>query len=313
MAVDRLLVNLDLNLLVTLDVLLRERNVTRAAERLGCSQPTASTSLARLRRHFDDELLYRAGGRYELTPIAVRLAARTGPAVESVRRVFDVRGAFDPATAAREFTILMSDYAVAVLGPVLTELVARAGPGMRLRLHQVTPHTVDHAPETLRAVDGILLPHGFVTGLPRTDLYQDRWVCVVARDNAAVGERLGLEQLRELPWVVLHDRPTAFAPPVRQLRMLGVEPRVEIVVDGFLQMPFLVAGGDRVALLPARLAHRVAPAAGLRVLDCPFDAFPLTEAFWWHPLYGGDAGHAWLRGILTEAAGALGAARPDRG
>ncbi|KAB2386311.1 LysR family transcriptional regulator [Actinomadura montaniterrae] len=309
MSVDRLLVNLDLNLLVTLDVLLRERNVTRAAEQLGCSQPTVSAALARLRRHFGDELLHRAGSRYELTPLAVQVAARTPPAVEGIRRVFDVRAEFDPATVEREFTIITSDYAVAVLGPIVARLVAERAPGVRLRMQQTGPHVVDHATETLRTVDGVILPHGFLADMPYTDLYEDRWVCVVARDNPAVGERLTLAQLREMPWVMLYHRPTAFAPAAQQLRMIGIEPRVDIVVDGFLQMPFLIAGSDRIALLQEQLARRIADAGGVRVLECPFDAVPLAEAFWWHPMYRSDVAHAWLRELLMEAADELKAAR----
>ncbi|MFD0689663.1 LysR family transcriptional regulator [Actinomadura fibrosa] len=313
MTVDRLLINLDLNLLVTLDVLLRERNVTWAAEHLGCSQPTVSTALARLRRHFGDELLHRTGSRYELTPLGAQLAARTPPAVEGVRRVFDVRAEFDPATVEREFTIITSDYAAALLGPIVARLAAERAPGVRLRLEQTTPHAVDHAADTLRTADGLILPHGFLTDMPYTDLYEDRWVCVVARDNPDVGERLTLAQLRTMGWVVLFHRPTAFAPAAQQLRMTGVEPRVEIVVDGFLQMPFLVAGSDRVALMQEGLARKVAGATGVRVLDCPFDVVPLAEAFWWHPMYSGDPAHAWLRDLLVEASRELLADREPEG
>ena len=255
-SVDRVLVNLDLNLLVTLDVLLRERNVTRAAEQLGSSQPAVSAALARLRRHFGDDLLDRVGNRYELTPLAARLAERTGPALAGVRRVFDAGVEFDPSAVEREFTVVTSDYAAAVLGPNVARLLAERAPGIRLRLQQTTPYAVDHAVDTLRTVDGIILPHGFLTGIPHTDLYKDRWVCIVAGDNAAVGDRLTLAQLGELPWVVLYDLPTAFAPAARQLRMIGVEPRVQVVTDGFLPMPFLVAGTDRIALLQQHLARR---------------------------------------------------------
>ncbi|WP_196780856.1 LysR family transcriptional regulator [Nocardioides sambongensis] len=81
--------NLDLNLLPTLDTLLRERNVTRTAESLGLSQPAVSAALGRLRRHFGDELLHRTGNRYELTPLAQQLRTRTEPALQGVHRVFD--------------------------------------------------------------------------------------------------------------------------------------------------------------------------------------------------------------------------------
>lgn len=121
---DRALLNLDLNLLVALDALLRERNVTRAAEQMGLSQPAVSAALSRLRRHFGDELLSRVGNRYELTPFATQLVVRTPPALAGVKRVFDTSPDFDPSAVEREFTLKGSDYAAAVLGPVVAELVA---------------------------------------------------------------------------------------------------------------------------------------------------------------------------------------------
>ncbi|MEV6302925.1 LysR family transcriptional regulator [Actinoplanes sp. NPDC051861] len=305
MAVDRVLANLDLNLLVTLDALLRERNVTRTAERLGVSQPAVSGALGRLRRHFGDPLLARVGNRYELTPLAARVAALTEPALAGIRRVFDATAEFDPSGLDREFTIVTSDYAATVLAPELARRLAELAPGARLRLQQTTPYAVDHAADTLRTADGLLIPHGFVTGLPHLDLYTDRWVCIVSHDHPDVGDALTLDLLAELPWVVLFDRPTAFAPAVRQLRMIGIEARVDIVVDGFTQMPFLVAGTRRVALIQERLARLLAPVAGVRVLDCPFEVVPLAEAFWWNPMYRNDPAHAWLREVLVEAAGAL--------
>ena len=111
--------DLDLNLLVSLDALLPERSVSRAAARLGRSQPSLSESLARLRRHFRDDLLARVGNHYELTPLAAQLAEQTTSALAAVARVFASEPDFDPAIAEREFTVLISDYAITVLGPEL--------------------------------------------------------------------------------------------------------------------------------------------------------------------------------------------------
>jgi DNA-binding transcriptional LysR family regulator len=308
-AVDRILANLDLNLLVTLDALLRERNLTRAAAHLGVSQPAVSAALARLRRHFGDTLLERVGNHYELTPLAAQLVSLTGPALTGVRRVFETTPDFDPSRMEREFTVITSDYAAAVLGPIVARKVAEEAPGVRLRLQQTTPRAVEHATETLRSADGMFLPHGFLIDVPHTDMYEDRWVCIVSTDNPSVGELLTLAHLGELPWVVLFNLPTAFAPAIQQLRTIGVEPRVEVVVDGFLPMPFLVAGTNRVALIQERLARRLAAATGVRVLPCPFQVVPLIEAFWWHPMMRNDPAHTWLRRILSEAGRELG--RPE--
>jgi len=292
--------NLDLNLLPTLDALLRERNVTRAAAQVGLSQPAVSAALARLRRHFGDELLHRSGNQYELTPLAQQLRAPTELALTGVRRVFDASPEFDPSSADRTFRLTMSDYAMAVFGEQLVRRLAEVAPGVRLQLNHTEPAFVDNAAETLRGVDGMVLPHGFLKDIPVTDLYDDSWVCVVSPDNPQVGEELTMEDLATLPWVVMWNLPTAFAPAARQLDMLGVEPRVEVTVDSFLSLPFLVAGTRRIAVLQTRLAERLAGVAGVRVLPCPWDAVPLKEAFWWHPSHRRDPAHQWLRDFLGQ-------------
>lgn len=302
---DRLLINLDLNLLVTLDVLLRERNVTRAAEELGLSQPAVSAALGRLRRHFGDELLVRRGNRYEATPLALRLAQRTPPALASVSKVFDAAPEFDPSTMEREFTLITSDYAAAVLGPALMEVVDEQAPGVRIRFQQTSPYAVDHAVDTLRTVDGFVLPHGFLRDLPHQDLHRDSWVCLVATDNPEVGEALTMSHLSSLPWVVLYNLPTAFAPSAQQLRLSGIDPKVEVVVDSFLTMPFLVAGSRRIALVQSRLAERLGAFSGVRVMASPLEPMPLKQALWWHPMYRDDPAHLWLRGALQVASDRL--------
>src|SRR3954466_7494989 len=113
--------SLDLNLLVSLDALLQERSVTRAAARMGLSQPALSASLARLRRHFGDELLARTGNEYRLTPLAAQLKPRVRLALEGVERVFTAQPEFDPSESTREFSVLLSDYASALLGSALAE------------------------------------------------------------------------------------------------------------------------------------------------------------------------------------------------
>ena len=298
----RSLRNLDLNLLTTLEALLEERNVTRAAARVGLSQPAVSSSLQRLRRHFSDDLLARTGNRYELTPLAKQLREPTIAALSGVQRIFDATPDFDPATAEREFTIVVSDYAATVLGDHLATVMEAEAPGARLRFATQTHAHVDDAPESLRQVDGMVLPHGFLSGIPSLDLYEDDWVLVASRDHPDLGDTVELEQLADLPWVVTHHAPTAYTPAARQLSLIGIEPDMRIVVESFLAVPFLVTGTRRVALLQRQLADRLCEAAAVRVLACPWDVVPLVEAFWWHPGHQSDPAHAWLRSTIRQAA-----------
>jgi DNA-binding transcriptional LysR family regulator len=182
--------SLDLNLLVSLDALLQQRSVTRAAAQMGLSQPALSASLARLRRHFGDELLTRVGNDYRLTPLAVQLKELARIALSGVERVFTAQPEFDPASSTREFTLLVSDYVVAILGDTVAELLTEEAPHTRLRLTPHSPAMVERADQVLLTADLLLLPHGFVSDLSHRDLYRDEWVCVVAADNPVAEEGL---------------------------------------------------------------------------------------------------------------------------
>jgi DNA-binding transcriptional LysR family regulator len=296
------LANLDLNLLVSLDALLDQRSVTRAAQQLGLSQPALSASLARLRRHFGDELLSRVGNAYRLTPLAAQLKPRVRLALDGVERVFTAQPDFDPAESTREFSVLISDYRCAVLGDTLAQLLEEEAPGARLRLSHNTPDAVDQAQQTLLNTDLMVLPRGFLADLPYADLHRDRWVLVVSADNADVGEALTVEQLQTMPWVATYHGPTASTPAARQMRMLGIEPRVLVVTESFLTVPGLVAGSGRIALLQERLVQLLPLDAGVRALPPPFDVGPLLEAMWWHPVYDRDPEHEFFRGLVLRAA-----------
>ncbi|TDC81083.1 LysR family transcriptional regulator [Actinomadura sp. 7K507] len=325
------LASLDLNLLVALDALLKERNVTRAGHRIGLSQPATSAALARLRRHFSDDLLVRTGNAYELTPLGAALQAPAETACALLERLFTSRADFDPATGQREFTIIASDYAIAVFGADLARALHAEAPGTRLTFQQVGPEITDDTGAALSAVDGLLMPHGIVSGFPTVELYRDEWVCIVADDHPDVADdhpdvaddhpdvaddhpdvaddhpevdgRITMDDLARLPWVV-YQRPYD-APAARQLSLLGLEPHVEVSVQSFQLLPSLVAGTRRVALIQRRLAQMMTPIANVRVLPCPFEAVPVQEALWWHPVHTQDAAHIWLRETAARVAAAL--------
>lgn len=294
--------NLDLNLLVSLDALLQNRSVTKAAQQLSLSQPALSAALARLRRHFGDELLYRVGNEYRLTPLAAELRGRARLALDGVERVFSSQPEFDPSESTREFTMLVSDYGISVLGDTVAGLLAEEAPHARLRFAPTSPDVVGHADRTLLGSDVLLIPHGFITDLPHCDLYQDEWVIVVSSDNDSVGDALTDDQLRTLPWVLTYHGQTASTPAARQLRMRGIEPTVQVVTESFLTVPSLIAGSGRIALLQQRLVRLLPLNAGIRTLPSPVPLAPMVEAMWWHPVYDRDPEHIYLRDLVVRAA-----------
>ncbi|CCK25265.1 LysR family transcriptional regulator [Streptomyces davaonensis JCM 4913] len=294
---------LDLNLVLSLRALLEERNVTRAGQRIGLSQPAMSAALARLRRHFDDELLSRVGGQYELTALGRALLDRTATACDLLERVFSSRADFVPGTERHEFTLLSSDYAVAVFGAELARTVHAEAPGVRLRFRRTPADVTEESGTVLSTADGLLMPHGIISGFPAVDLFADRWAFLVADSNDEVGDRLTMADLARLPWVIYQR--TYDAPAARQLSMLGIDPQVEVSVDSFQVLPFLVAGTRRIALVQRRLADLLHGVAAVRVMDPPYEVVPVQEALWWHPVHTHDAAHIWLRETAARVGAGL--------
>ena len=216
------LANLDLNLLVALRELLRERSVTRAAERLGVTQPAASAALSRLRRHFGDELLVRDRGEYTLTALGAQLAEQADAVCSAAQRLFAASADFDPATSEREFTLVMADYTIVVMGEALSQVIARAAPRVRLHIRLVRESLSAEYAEGIRFIDGMVAPptHGFA--LPDTrsaELFRDRWVCLVDAHAGAAGRAArrpdGPARTRMPRPAWAHRRGAVVAPPVR--------------------------------------------------------------------------------------------------
>lgn len=295
--------DVDLNLLRTLNALLAERSVSRAAERLMLSQPATSQALAKLRRHFGDELLVRAGNSYYLTPLAVQLVERIPDTVERINRIFSLQSVFEPTKSKRRFTLAVSDYSIVSLGPHISRLQNTQAPSVQLELRQFGTDLLTGTPDALQAVDGVVLPHGIILDdLPYLDLMRDEWVCLVADDNLAVGDTITEANLSDLPWVVTSWRPDINTSAIRELRHHGIEPRIQVIVDSYATLPALITGTNRIALIQRQLTHRIRSRWPVRVLPCPIPLAPLSLALWWHPSFTEDAGHQWFRTLLSDAA-----------
>jgi DNA-binding transcriptional LysR family regulator len=299
------LASLDMNLILVLRELLRERNVTRAAERVGVTQPAVSAALSRLRRHFGDELLIRVSRGYVLSPLATQLEQQVEEICAAAEQLFATGADFSPKSSRREFTLMMADYTVAVLGSRLSQLFETEAPHASLHIRLVREALALEMPHLIRWVDGIVAPEKrqALPLLRSAELFRDEWVCVVsAESELPSGDSLTLEDLADANWVVPFHRnqSSPLAPPVsRQLALLGIRPRVAVGVESYLAVPQLVAGTSRVALMQRRLAAQFTDRLDLRVFPCPGDPDPIIEALWWHEDLDQDPAHIWLRDVLT--------------
>jgi DNA-binding transcriptional LysR family regulator len=298
--------SLDLNLVVVLHALLEERNVTRAGERVGLSQPGTSAALARLRRHFDDPLLERVGTVYELTPLAQALGDQLGSTMEQLQRVLAAQPRFDPATADRRFTVACSDSVLAVLGPGLVAAVTRAAPRVSLDLRSLDERVVTEPLALLRDIDLLVVPRGLFSlpDVPNVELYRDRWVCATGEGNTAIGDRLSLADVGRARWVMPFQELLMASPADAALAALGIDRHCAVRVESFSVLDRLVVGTDLLVLFHERLAGELT-AHGLRVVDLPVQLPPITETAWSHPSRQLDPGHRWLLDVVTDVSAAL--------
>ncbi|WP_433343117.1 LysR family transcriptional regulator [Streptomyces sp. CA-253872] len=294
---DRL-ASADLNLLVPLLALLEEGSVTRAARRVGLSQPAMSHALARMRRLLGDDLLVRQGSGLTPTPRALALLAPLRAALGQTARLLDLPG-FDPARDARVLTVAMTTSTAFVLAPALIAVLAERAPRTTLRVRTLTVPT--EATFTDQGVDAVLISEGHFSPHPRERLYQDR--CVVVAGPGAPPGASALDLLRTLPHVVVDTERRVF--PYGLLEERGIPYRVGQLVSDFLLVPFLVARAGGVALLRHRVAVAMDGLSPLRVEEFPFPAGGLGIDLVLNPRLADEDFRQWLRGVLREAAGRL--------
>jgi len=295
----------DLNLLITLRALLEEENVTHAGARLGLSQPSMSIALARLRRHYKDELLVRNGRDYCLTPLARALLPSVTESLRLTDAAFGRTETFTPGKSDQVFGLTLSDYAVTVLIEPLLRRVHEQAPMVGLKLSPIPPD-MEGSDRGLRDHDLLIGPVGFAFPGESEVIFRDRWVCIVDPANPRLRDGwLSLEDIGALPHAAASFGHTGLNPADRVLDELGVRRRVQVTVAGLLPLPFVVAGTDLVAIVPERLARRVASTAGVLVVEPPFGHVDLIEAAWWHPTRSADPALGWLRGVLRDTAACL--------
>ena len=291
----------DLNLLVALDALLTERNVTRAGNRLNLSQSAMSGALARLRHHFRDELLVPVGRQMVLTPLAEGLLEPVRTILLQIRGTLGSKPRFEPATASRHLSLAVSDYVTEILMADVLRSARCEAPHITFELRPVGRR----AAEDLESgeLDFLIAPEGYVLSSQPTEvLFEDTYTCIAWTGNRSIGKTMTLEQYLELGHVVVNV--AANEPPSNYdeqfLRRSNFKRRVEVVVPTFSLAPQLVVGTDRITTITTRLAARCAEILPLRLLPLPIAMPPMVEMLQWHKVHEYDPAHDWFRGLLKK-------------
>ena len=299
-----LLSSIDLNLLVALDALMREGNVTAAGRRIGLSQPAMSHALSRLRGVLGDPLLVREGRVMHLTALAERLAPRVQRLIGELDATLLGHQVFEPESATRTFRIATNDYCGAVIMPALLAQVRRLAPGVELELHAHKGRAP--APELARGELDLAVGTFLESepGVERQVLLRETFACLARRDHPRAKRKLSVQDYAELEHVLI----TApdYGPGVVDFALAehGFRRRVVARTPHFLVAPALVAGTDAIVTLPSRLAQ-LAARGGLRSFAPPLPLPPFEVHLLWHGAAGEDAAARWLRQQVLAVALAL--------
>ena len=291
----------DLNLLKAFDALMSERAVTRAAGRIGLSQPAMSHALSRLRNLFADDLFVRTPDRMEPTARAREIAPLVSAAIGHIEAALNLGVGFDPVKSTAIFTAGMAEYAEVAFVGRLAKTFARQAANATLRLTPVTgieaaerldSGAIDVAVAHLRTlpahIDSIVLLH-------------DPFVLITRRGHPLAAQPPSIEAYAALNHVLVSPRGDTIGAVDRALADFGLKRRIALLVATYLALPSALAASDLVATVPRRTAEQIAAIAEIEIMPLPID-LAVTASMAWHRRAASEPAQLWFRSLLTEAA-----------
>ncbi len=297
---------IDLNLLIALDVLLSECNVTRAAERLCVTQSSMSGILSRLREYFEDPLLVQVGRQMRLTPLAESLMEPVKDIILRIDSTIAARPDFEPQKAKRHFVIIASDYVSRVLLMGALRSISMLAPGLTFELRATSWQMIQDLEQG--QADFLITPAHFTSkDHPQCTLFDDTYQVVVSADNPLCRTGVSFDDFIEAGHVVYQHRKND-NPWFEQwyANQYGSTRRIEVVTHDFSLIPGFVVGTKRIATLQTRLARLFSETVPVRLFAPPMETPRLVEVMQWHKYHDDDPGSAWVRQQIMAAAAAMG-------
>jgi DNA-binding transcriptional LysR family regulator len=288
-------------LLLAFDVLMRELNVTRAAEQMFITQSAMSHILQKLRQHLDDPLLVKTPSGMKPTERALALIDPVRALLAETERLIQPPLEFDAATSLRRFALAATDYLEFLLIPALTGVIAQTAPSIDLYVKR-TEAAFPVAQLENSSLDVVL---GFETVLNQPahlrcqTLFDDEMVCVVRQNHPIIRTAPSLEDYIAVPHMLISWKGTPAGIIDQHLQEMGLERRVKLIVPNFLSAPLIVAQTDMILSLPYKLAKRFTKFVPLEIFPVPIKLPSYDLVMIWHPLRDKDPAHQWLRDKIT--------------
>ena len=289
----------DLNLLAVLDVLLAEKNVSRAAERLHLSQPAVSHALARARDVLDDPLLLREGGRMVPTPLGRRLQQPLREVLSNLEALLRDLRDFDPSRAGETVQIGLTDYGDFVLMPTVIERLRREAPGVRIVTRSVGADQMHEDLSNGRIDMAVLFGTATLPGLHEQVLFDESYMCLA---NAKWRGPLTLERYVAAEHVQVSYAASLVGATDEVLQKMDLRRNVVLSTPHFMAAAAAVARTDLLMTTPSRVARRLEKDLPLKIFAPPFELPRIKLRLTWHARTHMDPVQAWMRSVLIDAA-----------
>lgn len=300
---------LDLRHLRILVALYATKNVTRAAEAVGLSQSSVSVVLAQLREHYGDPLFVRTSGGMQATPRTELLLPVVCQALQLLDQSLVRAVDFNPAEIKRKFRICMTDVGHFTLLPRLLSKILPLAPHVTIEVVNLSHETARHL-ESSEADLAMGFTMDIKAGFYQQKLFDEGFVCIVARDHPRIIDRMTLAQLQQEKHVKVMLSATAHWIVDKILERKGVQRVFAVTVPTFLGLGQVVASSDMVAIVPLRLGAIFAAESGVKIVPSPvrFPSYAVVQ--YWHDRYHRDPGNIWLRSLVFDTATSLALAAP---
>ncbi len=295
------LAEFDLNLLVIFDAVYKEKNLTRAGQRLNLSQPAISHALNRLRAAFDDPLFIRHGYRMEPTPLTEELKENIKKVLDLTERTLEDRGNFDPYRSTRTFHIGIQDYPMIVVLPRLIKSLREEAPNIKIRTFHLSMEERKTALEDGKLDMVIGIKQDFGSSIFQQYLFKDREVCIMRKDHPLAKAKMSLEQYLSGEFIGLSVSDVKQARIDRKLSEMGHKRDIKLTVENEIAIPQLVSQSNYLAIIAELVAGEFLDWLPIKAVPLPIDIDTFDINQYWHVRYQKDPGHSWLRQAIKKA------------
>jgi DNA-binding transcriptional LysR family regulator len=291
--------NIDLHMLLVLEEIFKTGSLSRTADRLQVSQPAISMALAKLRKHFDDQLFVRVGNEMRPTPQADAIRAGVLSSIAALKEMMTCRVTFDPATTDRTFRVALSDIGQIVMAADLMSAMSRIAPNARIDFAALS----DRTPQLLQNGEVDLAvgftPH-MAEGFHQRILYEDNFICLVRKGHPRVSKTLTVPMFEAEAHVVVLSSTTSHLVQDKVLEKRKIQRRTVVHIPTFHLLPLLISTSDCLATLPRRagLAMARREHASIVAKPPPFEIPDYSVSQYWHDRQARDEGNRWLRELI---------------